>query len=303
MNNGNTALAKVEDSTRSMVEHSGYEGLQMVVSPAEALRRVQELQAFVAKVMTPGIDFGTIPGTDKPSLFQPGAQKLSELYGFAWQFVDDGSIQDWKEPLFAFRKRCVLTSRRDGSYVGDGIGSCNSREDRYAWRWVKYAPAGVAKEHLVTKTGKYGTQYRTPNPDLYSLVNTIEKMACKRAFVHAVIGATRSSGVFTQDVEDLPREVFGQPEAERSWEKGEEKAPTPIVTPDQAIAHGKPLRSEDDKRKYWMSIADSRKTWSKADSERALAAIKGEPVKAARPPVSAESDAAPEAEYEPGADG
>jgi len=49
-------------------------------------------------------------------------------------------------------------------------------------------------------------------------VNTIEKMACKRALVHAVLGATRSSGLFTQDVEDMPKEFLGKAEEKRSWE-------------------------------------------------------------------------------------
>jgi hypothetical protein len=235
MSNGSNALARVED-TKPLVIDAEYEGLQMVVAPAEALRRVQELQAFVQKVMVAGVDYGTIPGTDKPSLFQPGAQKLAELYGFAWEFKDDGSIQDWNAPLFVFRKRCVLTSRRDGRYVGDGIGSCNSREDRYAWRWVKQAPPGVAKEHLVSRVGKWGTQYRTANPDLYSLVNTIEKMACKRAFVHAIIASTRSAGIFTQDTEDLPREVFGQAEPARSWERDDDKPPPATAAEVKALA-------------------------------------------------------------------
>jgi hypothetical protein len=221
-----------------------YQGLEMVTSPAEALRRVQELQAFVAKVMVRDTDYGVIPGAgNKPALLQPGAQKLAEMYGFAYSFEDVAVIEDWDKPLFMYRKKCVLTSKRDGRFICDGIGSCNSREDRYAWRWVpeNKLPQGTDKKLCKTRSTKYGTQYRLPNEDVFSLVNTIEKMACKRALVMAVIGATRSSGVFTQDVEDIPAEVFGQEDESRSWDKGQPKKAAPVA--DAEFVEGEPQQA------------------------------------------------------------
>lgn len=227
----NAGLAKVQDA-----ELAEYSGLTMVVSPAEALRRVQELQAFVAKVMVRNTDYGVIPGTEKPSLYQPGAQKLAEIYGFAHTFQDVSVSEDWEKPFFMYRKRCVLTLRRDGRFIGDGIGSCNSREDRYAWRWLWDPPSGVDQAIVKTRKTRNGkTQWRVPNDDIFSLVNTVEKMACKRALIHAVIGATRSAGIFTQDVEDLPKEVFGQAEEHRSWER-DEADPEPSADPATTLA-------------------------------------------------------------------
>lgn len=232
--NGTTAM--VVQAEAMPLAKTRDDGLVMVVSPAEARRRVQELQAFVQEVMIQGVDFGTIPGTDKPSLFQPGAQKLAELYGFAHDFADVTSVEDWDRPFFFYRRKCILTSRRDERYIGSGIGSCNSREDRYAGRWVfdNEVPKGLDLESLPSKTfqkrngGGSFRKFRVPNPDLYSLVNTIEKMACKRAYVGAVIAVTRSAGLFTQDVEDLPAEAFGRVDDERPWEKEKAKpAPDP----------------------------------------------------------------------------
>jgi len=44
--------------------------------------------------------------------------------------------------------------------------------------------------------------YRIPNPDVADVVNTIQKMAQKRALVAATLIATSASEFFTQDVED-----------------------------------------------------------------------------------------------------
>ena len=44
--------------------------------------------------------------------------------------------------------------------------------------------------------------YRIPNPDVADVVNTIQKMAQKRALVAATLIATSASEFFTQDIED-----------------------------------------------------------------------------------------------------
>jgi hypothetical protein len=50
--------------------------------------------------------------------------------------------------------------------------------------------------------------YRVPNPDVADVVNTIQKMAQKRALVAATLIATSASEFFTQDVEDA--DPFGR---------------------------------------------------------------------------------------------
>jgi len=52
-----------------------------------------------------------------------------------------------------------------------------------------------------------GTLYRTQNEDMADIVNTVQKMAQKRAFVGAVIIATNASEYFTQDLEDMEYET------------------------------------------------------------------------------------------------
>lgn len=206
-----------------------YRGLEMSMAPLEAKRRLQELQAFVQAAMVKDVDYGRIPGVDKDCLFQQGAQKLAELYGFSHRFVPVESVKDWERGFFYFEYRCILESRRDGSLIGEGIGSCNSRESKYAGRWVfgNDVPPGLNRATLKVrkgtskKNGKPFELFLVPNEDPYSLVNTLQKMGAKRAYIHAVIAATRSSGLFTQDVEDLPPEAFGEVEPAHDADTGE----------------------------------------------------------------------------------
>jgi len=80
------------------------------------------------------------------------------------------------------------------------------------WQAFKDAvAAGTAKK--IKKAASRGRQfdaweidmamYRVPNEDIFSLVNTVLKMAEKRALVAAVLVAVNASEFFTQDMEDL----------------------------------------------------------------------------------------------------
>jgi len=234
---------------------SEYQGLTMTCSPAEAKRRMQELQGFVQQAMVEGVDFGVIPGTREKSLWQSGAQKLCEMYGLAVDFVIEEKSEDWERGFFHYRVKCVLRDRRSNVLVGVGYGSCNSKEKKYAGRWVPEAdvgswfdktklrqregtswlwkskvPAGIDIAKLPTeeRDGREGSKYTVygvtmkqffvPNEDVCDLVNTFLKMACKRSHVHATLAVTRSGGVFGQDLEDLPPEVIGAAAGRRSWE-------------------------------------------------------------------------------------
>lgn len=139
----------------------------------EARERVQMLQEFVRDIMIPGQDYGYIPGCPKPSLLKPGAEKLCDIFGFSKQLKVTNRIEDWQNGVFAYEVIVTLISKLTGLIEAEGVGSCNSKEK------------------------KYRTQ------DSYSVANTVLKMAKKRALVDAVLSATRSSGLFTQDIEEI----------------------------------------------------------------------------------------------------
>jgi hypothetical protein len=171
------------------------------------LAAVARFQQMVRVQLKDGHDYGVIPGTgNKPTLLKPGAEKITKLLGLAdsYEFVD--RVEDWNRPLFRYLIRCTLTSVRNGIVIAEGLGECNSMESKYRYRWVwpDDLPEGFDKESAVSRRVRNGgKQYRLESDDVYSQVNTILKMAKKRAHVDAALSAGRLSDVFTQDVEDL----------------------------------------------------------------------------------------------------
>ena len=238
----------------------------MVIDPAKAIADSKARKDIVvamreADILRPGIDFGPVPGTDKDTLLKPGAERLCAAFSLDPRFDTLTAVEKWDgdEPLFFYRVMCRLIHIETGLEVATGIGSCNSREAKYRWRWVEEAklPPGLDKFKLESRnatlsefkfaidkaetTGKYakpaaywqafkdaiengtarkvtrttsrgpsdayeigGVQYRIPNDDVFSLVNTIDKMACKRALIAATLIGANASEFFTQDIEDMP---------------------------------------------------------------------------------------------------
>ena len=236
-----------------------------------ALSRRAAIVEFTRRIMVRDQDFGEIPGTNKPTLLKPGAEKLCNFFGLEPEFTPVVEDIDWTgaqhagEVFCYARYRCRLL--REGRVVGVGEGSCNSWEAKYRYRWVEQVPEHVDRARLpkrvVRRTlcefdfaieraetaGAYGKPAehwqrfrdairtgtarqvekftrrgksvaweidvdtalcRIPNPDVADAVNTVQKMAQKRALVAATLIATSASEFFTQDVEDAdidPRNI------------------------------------------------------------------------------------------------
>lgn len=78
-------------------------------------------------------------------------------------------------------------------------------ESKYRWRWgyKKDIPPDIDPKTLATRPAGSTTQYRIPNEDPYTLVNTLLKIARKRAIVNAALTVGSLSDLFTQDIEDI----------------------------------------------------------------------------------------------------
>jgi len=172
------------------------------------LEAINRFQRIAHSQMIVGHDYGIIPGTSKPTLLKPGAEKIIKLLGLAdtYDFID--RQEDWSKPFFRYLVRATLTHISSGVVVCQGFGECNSMDSKYRYRWLfgSEVPEGLDKTKLplrtiTTKNGR-AKQYRVDNDDPFSLVNTMIKMAKKRAQVDAALSAGRLSDVFTQDIED-----------------------------------------------------------------------------------------------------
>lgn len=168
------------------------------------LKKISEFQALMQATLKPGHDYDTIPGTNKPTLLKPGAEKIGMMFGINpdYEFLD--KVEDYQNDFFAYNIKCTLY--RNGQPVAQGVGSCNSKEKKYRFVNVKEneVPFGVNKEELEAITDRYGkTKYKMENRDICSLVNTILKMAKKRAYIDATLQLAALSEIFTQDIEDM----------------------------------------------------------------------------------------------------
>lgn len=114
----------------------------------QAVQRKERINEYISKVMREGEDYGPMPGDTrkekKKVLLKPGAEKLSSIFGLAPKYIKETVIEDWTgrehgEPLFYYEYRCILT--RGGRVAGEAIGSCNSWESKYRYRWVEAAVA------------------------------------------------------------------------------------------------------------------------------------------------------------------
>ena len=144
-------------------------------------------------------------------------------------------------------------------------GGQYGKPQSYWDEWQEAIETGRAKKiHKSTKTGKVldayemdTTAYQIPNPDIPDLVNTIQKMAQKRAIVGSVLIATNASGFFTQDVEDMDIGFTAKAPASEDVVDGEfSPVPNPepkqtakkkaAVAPDTSVTYAKPYFPGED---------------------------------------------------------
>jgi hypothetical protein len=217
----------------ALVQQDAAQAMMPVLRVEQAAERYRSVVKFVQTLMNEGSDFGKIPGTDKPTLLKPGAEKLTTFFGLSKRFHLAEKIEDWSgadhngEPFFYYVYRCSLFN---GDWlIAESDGSCNSFESKYRYRkaertcpscgaaaiikgkaeygggWLCFAKKGGCGGKFPDGSAEIEGQHvgRIPNPDVCDLVNTIQKMAQKRAFIAATLLAVNASEFFTQDVEDL----------------------------------------------------------------------------------------------------
>jgi hypothetical protein len=186
--------------------------------------QIERMEKLQLKIMTLDIDYGAVPGTDKKTLFQPGAQKLNQFAGFTPDYTVDRVQGDGvNEPILSYNVRCRLIDR-SGAIVGEGWGAASTWEKKHRYRYNDRSCPECGKAAIFkskheagyfcwAKKGGCGSEFKSgpslaqieaqplmvENPDQYDLDNTCLKMANKRALVAATVNAHACSGQFAQD--------------------------------------------------------------------------------------------------------
>lgn len=141
---------------------------------AQTMQKITQFQKVIQQTLRQNHDYGIVPGTDKPTLLKPGAEKILMMMGLRSEFEIVDSTRDFEKGFFQYQVRCKLF--KGDLLITEGLGSCNTKEKKYA------------------------------KQDPYSIDNTVLKMAKKRALVDAALLVASLSDVFTQDLEDMDLE-------------------------------------------------------------------------------------------------
>ena len=272
----------------------------------DMVAQVQKVQQVMAKVMKEGEHYGVIPGTgSKPSLLKPGAEKLCLLFRLAPAYTAREAV-DGKH--LTIESTCALTHIPTGELWGAGMGSCSTKESKYAYRQGKRLCPKCDKDTIIKGKPEYGGGWlcfakkggcgekwaagaveiegqsleRVANEDLADQYNTVLKMANKRALVAAVLNVTAASDIFTQDLEDMPREARPAPQVVEAKEVSREpgtgpagpRADSEAAPRGQDDAHpvGEPVISDNQgKRFYAIARGAKPAAWTDAQIKTLLA--------------------------------
>lgn len=130
---------------------AGPERFLPVLSVADAVQRRCAIIEFVQRVMKPGVDFGTIPGTPKPTLLKPGAEKLCTLFGLTSRFQNSSVYRGLERR--AARGRAVLLLSLPLSALARRSADCRGRRLLQQLRAEVPVSRGAARLPAVRQTG------------------------------------------------------------------------------------------------------------------------------------------------------
>ena len=218
----------MNDETEQMNEMVPVQSLTL--SAADVRAQVTLIQQVMRDVMKSGVHYGVIPGTDKPTLYKAGGEKLCATFrlGAEYDLVD----KEREDGHLGITARCTLFHIPTGQRVGSALGSCSTRETKYAYRKGGRSCPTCGAEAIARSKPEYGGGWycnakrdgcgakfvandpaitaqqpgRVENEDIPDSFNTVLKMACKRAMLAAVLNATAASDIFAQDLGGDPHD-------------------------------------------------------------------------------------------------
>ena len=119
-------------------------------------RQVNTVQQIMRNIMREDEHYGTIPGTKKPSLYKPGAEKLGLVFRLRPEYQITRS--DLPNGHREYEVVCTLIHIPTGQSVGQGVGNATTMEGKYRFRGGEKEGTGqpIPKEYWnLKKIGKF----------------------------------------------------------------------------------------------------------------------------------------------------
>ena len=238
----------MSEETRVAKYEGAEEAAPLMVTPQyieSTVRSLALLQQMVRDVLVRGRDYGRVPGIPAEFLWDPGASQIIASFNCHTgprrflHFVDDGQ-------KISIIIEVPIIHNPSGLEVGSGIGASSTKETKHKYRWIdnprEWGFDEEATKSMRTKTQDGRTLYRVLNPEHDELLNTITRMASKRAEVDAAEGLPGAASAL--------RELF------------EGKAPSPGKAPG-----GTPGEGDDDSPR-WTTFWSQAKVLLGDEAER-----------------------------------
>ena len=142
-----------------------------VIDTTGASKKLAAMMVFVKENLKKGTDYMSIAG-GKPTLLKSGAEKMNILMGFSAHYEKVKEVMNPKDSFYYVEVKCILKHIKSNIVVAECLASCNNQEK--ARKMVDFADS----------------------------LNTVLKIAEKRAYVGATLNANALSQFYTQDLED-----------------------------------------------------------------------------------------------------
>lgn len=122
---------------------------------SEAQSWYNEFVTFSKSILKMDLDYGIIPGTPKPSLYKPGAEKLRLVYGLSSEHECIDKTVDLDRPYIDYTYRCTIKTKQ-GQILAQCDGGCNSMEPKFGFTWktIDKLPSGMDASRLPSKLSR-----------------------------------------------------------------------------------------------------------------------------------------------------
>lgn len=214
---------------------------KLAMSVDELKAQKQLIQQIKEKNMKPEVHYGVQPGRDRLQLRQPGAEIINLVFRLCPKLEIERAIEE--RDFIAYTIRCSLIHVPTGKMIATGIGSCNSRESRYRFKykstgipvprgyWDRKDPKLLMHEgkkyHAKKIDDKWVLAEKIENDNPWDEQHSILGIAGKRATVAATRAGTAASDIFDQAEDENGTSNGHQPSQDQKKTTPREQGPPP----------------------------------------------------------------------------